>query len=62
MAGILLGPTVLGLLSPEIFSNYFPSVGNVSIALDGIAKISVVMMLFVTGMEVQLPIVLKQDL
>lgn len=60
VAGILLGPTVLGLLSPETFTTYFPSIGNVSIALDGIAKISVVMMLFVTGMEVQLPIVLKQ--
>jgi Kef-type K+ transport system membrane component KefB len=60
VAGILLGPTILGMLSPDLFKTYFPSVGNVSIALDGIAKISVVMMLFVTGMEVQLPIVLKQ--
>ncbi|MBL0048613.1 MAG: cation:proton antiporter [Bacteroidetes bacterium] len=60
IAGILLGPTVLGLISPDTFNHYFPAIGSVSIALDGIAKISVVMMLFVTGMEVQLPIVLKQ--
>ncbi len=60
LAGILLGPTVFGLISPSSFTHFFPSTGNVSIALDGIAKISVVMMLFVTGMEVQLPIVLKQ--
>ena len=60
VAGILLGPTVLGIISPDFFNHYFPAVGSVSIALDGIAKISVVMMLFVTGMEVQLPIVLKQ--
>jgi Kef-type K+ transport system membrane component KefB len=60
IAGILLGPTVLGMFAPETFSHFFPSTGSVSIALDGIAKISVVMMLFVTGMEVQLPIVLKQ--
>ncbi len=60
VAGILLGPTILGIVFPSIFSEYFPSTGSVSIALDGIAKISVVMMLFVTGMEVQLPIVLKQ--
>ena len=41
VAGILLGPTVLGIISPDFFNHYFPAVGSVSIALDGIAKISV---------------------
>ncbi|MCC7302891.1 MAG: cation:proton antiporter [Bacteroidia bacterium] len=58
--GILLGPTVLGLISPETFSFLFPPTGNVPIAMDGIFKLSVVMLLFVAGMEVQLPLVLKQ--
>lgn len=58
--GILLGPTVFGLIYPEAFKFLFPSDGNVPIALDGIFKLSVVMLLFVAGMEVQLPLVLKQ--
>ena len=60
LAGIVLGPTILGAFAPNMFHEFFPMSGNTSIALDGIAKISVVMMLFVTGMEVQLPTVLKQ--
>lgn len=59
--GILLGPTVLGFFYPEIFSSFFPAGGTASrIALDGITQLAVVMLLFVAGMEVQLPIVLKQ--
>lgn len=58
--GILLGPTVFGMISPEWFGSLFPKEGNVSIALHGITTVSVVMLLFVAGLEVQLPLVLKQ--
>jgi len=58
--GVLLGPTLLGELSPDFTAWLFPKTGNVTIALDGIVKISVIMMLFVAGLEVQLPLVLKQ--
>lgn len=58
--GILLGPTVFGMIYPEAFDYMFPKTGNVPIAMDGIFKLSVVMLLFVAGMEVQLPLVLKQ--
>ncbi|MBL7884179.1 MAG: cation:proton antiporter, partial [Bacteroidia bacterium] len=37
-----------------------PRTGNIPIALDGIFSLSVIMLLFVAGMEVQLPLVLKQ--
>ena len=60
LMGILLGPTILGKLSPEIYEILFPSTGNAVIALEGIFKISVIMMLFVAGMEVQLPMVIRQ--
>lgn len=60
VVGILLGPTVFGAMAPETSAWIFPDVGNASIALEGIIKISVIMMLFVAGMEVQLPLVLKQ--
>ncbi len=60
IVGILLGPTVLGMIAPDLFHYLFPSTGNVPIALDAIFTLSVIMLLFVAGMEVQLPMVLKQ--
>jgi Kef-type K+ transport system membrane component KefB len=58
--GIVLGPTILGHFSPHWHNLLFPVFGNVSIALDGITKLSVVMLLFVAGLEVQMQMVIKQ--
>lgn len=60
IVGIILGPTILGMLCPDIFNYLFPRTGNIPIALDGIFSLSVIMLLFVAGMEVQLSLVLKQ--
>lgn len=58
--GIILGPTLIGTLFPDFFSYLFPASGNVAISVSALTQISVVMLLFVAGMEVQLPVVLKQ--
>jgi Kef-type K+ transport system membrane component KefB len=58
--GIILGPTVLGMISPDIFHGLFPQQGGAKIALDGITSLAVIMLLFVAGLEVQLQLVLKQ--
>jgi Kef-type K+ transport system membrane component KefB len=58
--GIILGPTLLGHFAPEISDYIFPVEGSAALALNAISKIAVIMMLFVAGMEVQLPVVLKQ--
>lgn len=60
IVGIILGPTILGMLYPDFFNFLFPQTGNVPLALDGIFSLSVIMLLFVAGMEVQLSVVLKQ--
>ena len=60
LIGIILGPTILGSFFPAFFTSVFPMEGHAAIALDGIVKISVVMLLFVAGLEVQIPLVLKQ--
>lgn len=60
IVGIILGPTILGMCYPDIFNYLFPKTGNIPIALDGIFSLSVIMLLFVAGMEVQLSLVLKQ--
>ncbi|CAN5677366.1 hypothetical protein BH11BAC1_BH11BAC1_10930 [soil metagenome] len=58
--GVILGPSIVGNLFPEFFDHFFPETGNVAISMNAITQISVVMLLFVAGMEVQLPVVLKQ--
>ena len=62
LVGIALGPTVLGTLYPPAYDYLFPLVSSphISIALDSIFSLSVIMLLFVAGMEVQLPMVLRQ--
>lgn len=60
LVGILLGPTVFGLMFPDFYAFIFPGTGNVPLAMDAIVNLSVVMLLFVAGLEVQLPLVLKQ--
>ena len=56
IVGILIGPTVVGAISPDFFLRVFPKDGNVSIAFDGLVNLSVVLLLFVAGLEVQLPV------
>ena len=58
--GIVLGPSILGEFSSSVFDFLFPLKGNVGIALDGITQLSAVLLLFISGMEVQMQMVLRQ--
>ena len=60
IAGVLLGPTVLGMVKPEWFEALYPA-GSVSgVVLSGFVQVAVVMLLFVAGLEVDLHIVWQQ--
>lgn len=60
IAGIILGPTVLGQYYPELNQTIFTTKGNIGLVLNGITTISVVMLLFAAGMEVELSIIRQQ--
>ncbi|NUQ60879.1 MAG: cation:proton antiporter [Pirellulales bacterium] len=60
LAGILLGPTVLGTLAPPCNALLFPKHGANAITLDGIATLAVVLFLLVAGMEVDLSTVWRR--
>ena len=60
LAGVILGPTVLGSLSPEASAFLFPREGPNAIALNTITTLAVVLFLLVAGMEVDLSIIGKQ--
>src|SRR6187549_1085609 len=60
IAGILLGPTVLGMFQPEWFEALFPPASGAGIVLTGFVQVAVVMLLFIAGLEVDLHIVWQQ--
>lgn len=60
LAGIIIGPSVFGHYYPSMYANIFPLYSNVGVALDGLIKLSSVLLLFVSGMEVQMNIIMRQ--
>jgi Kef-type K+ transport system membrane component KefB/mannitol/fructose-specific phosphotransferase system IIA component (Ntr-type) len=59
LAGILLGPTVLGALAPGVSAYLFPSEGAVPVVLEGMTTFAVTLFLLVAGMEVDLSMMLR---
>ena len=60
LAGIILGPTILGTFTPELFEYLFMSNQGTNIALDGIVQIAVILLLFIAGLEVELHLIWSQ--
>ncbi len=60
LAGILLGPTLLGWLAPGFSRALFPSDGGVALVLDGLTTLSIVLFLLVAGIEIDLRTVWRQ--
>jgi Kef-type K+ transport system membrane component KefB len=60
MAGILLGPTVLGHFRPNVYATLFPSTGAMPIVLDTVATLGVVFFLLTAGMEIDLRSIFRQ--
>ncbi len=60
LAGVLLGPTVLGAVAPTFNLFLFPSHGTNAIALDAISNLAIVLFLMVAGIEVDLSTIWKQ--
>lgn len=58
IAGIILGPTLLGSFFPSGYKWLFPA-DNIKIALDGIVNISVILLLLISGIEVDLSVVIS---
>lgn len=54
LAGVFLGPTVMGVLAPEWIGALFPRSGPNALALDGLTTVAIALYLLVAGMEVDL--------
>jgi Kef-type K+ transport system membrane component KefB len=53
-AGIIVGPTLLGLVFPDLFKGIFLSAPHAFEAFDGIANIGIILLMFIAGFEVDL--------
>jgi Kef-type K+ transport system membrane component KefB/mannitol/fructose-specific phosphotransferase system IIA component (Ntr-type) len=60
IAGMLLGPTVLGALAPEWSTWLFPMQGNNALVLEGLTTLAIALFLLVAGMEVDLSTMWRQ--
>jgi len=60
LAGIILGPTVIGSIYPEFTEWLFPQEGLSSFGLNVFITVSAVLLLFIAGLEVELPVVINQ--
>ena len=54
LAGVLLGPTVLGAALPKVAGALFPAAGDSAAALRGISQVAVVAFLLVAGLQIDL--------
>lgn len=54
LGGILLGPSFIGALFPGFFQSVFIDPKQSSVAFDGLSRLSVMLLLFIAGMEVRL--------
>jgi Kef-type K+ transport system membrane component KefB len=61
IVGVVLGPTVFGAIAPGMYDAIFPFAGNahVSVALDTIFSLSVILLLFVAGLELRFSLFLR---
>ena len=60
LAGILLGPTVLGMQAPSWSDFIFPAAGTNALVLDGIVTLAIVLFLLVAGVEVDISSIWRQ--
>ncbi len=60
LAGILLGPSVLGHFRPQIYATLFPSTGAMPIVLETVTTLGVVFFLLTAGLEVDLRSIFRQ--
>ena len=57
MAGLVLGPSILGALFPELQTSLFPGAREQKAMLDAVSQFGVLLILLLTGMETDLKLV-----
>jgi Kef-type K+ transport system membrane component KefB/nucleotide-binding universal stress UspA family protein len=56
LAGIVVGPSVLGIIAPGLYHNLFPDSAEQKAMLDAVAQLGILLLLLMTGMETDLSV------
>src|SRR5215475_4402347 len=56
IAGVLLGPSVLGAFARQLWHGLFPAVAQQQAMLDAVAQLGILLLLLITGMETDLSV------
>jgi Kef-type K+ transport system membrane component KefB/nucleotide-binding universal stress UspA family protein len=59
LGGIVLGPSVFGMIWPEAQHAMFPASGAQKSMIDGVSQLGILMLLLLTGMQIDLRLVRK---
>ena len=59
LGGIVLGPSVFGMIWPEAQHAIFPASGAQKSMIDGVSQLGILMLLLLTGMQIDLRLVRK---
>ncbi len=57
LGGLILGPSLFGLIAPNVQHVLFPSAGAQKSMIDAVAQLGILMLLLLTGMETDLQLV-----
>jgi Kef-type K+ transport system membrane component KefB/mannitol/fructose-specific phosphotransferase system IIA component (Ntr-type) len=60
LAGLILGPTILGRLAPDVSLFLFPQFGDSALVFDAFMSLAITLFLLVAGLEVNLSTVWRQ--
>jgi len=53
LCGVLLGPSIFGMLSPDLYAKVFPLAGHATEAREAITELGLLIFVFMAGLEVQ---------
>jgi Kef-type K+ transport system membrane component KefB len=53
VGGLLLGPTLLGIIAPNVMPWIFPTTGAVPIVVAATAQLGLLLLMFMTGTEIR---------
>jgi len=53
LCGVMLGPSVFGMLKPELYAKVFPAMGPATAAREAVTELGLLMFVFMAGLELQ---------
>src|ERR1022692_1183062 len=53
LCGVMLGPTVFGMVAPNLFARVFPTLGRATQAREAITELGLLLFVFMAGLELQ---------